>query len=244
MKYILPLVVLLVMASCNDKQAAHEEAETASVEPQGYYKDLIKDKVLTEDEYLQFRKDLKKKYQDSTGNTSVVFHLYNRVSSSDSIIQEFKYTVKQGHKYLYSGSKAALFNYLNTSFPNKEFPTLKGDKVILAGGGRPMLINFWFTQCAPCVKEMPILNDLQTKYKQQMDFVAITFSKAEEVEKFLPKHPFTFTQVTNAASFIDELGIMDYPTTIFINKDGKLIYIEAAVLGKGEEFEKLIEELI
>ncbi|MBL3658208.1 TlpA family protein disulfide reductase [Fulvivirga sediminis] len=241
MRYIVFLFGLIIFTGCNNQKEDNAASEAQPSTTQLYYKDLIAEKTLTKNEYQHFRKELQDKYAD---NSAVTFHLYDKNTKEDSVIQEFKYTVKQGHKYLYSGSKAALFNYLDSPFPNKELTTLNGDKITLAGGEKPMLINFWFTQCAPCVKEMPILNNLQNKYKQQMDFVAITFSKAEEVEKFLSKHPFTFTQVTNAASFIDELGIMDYPTTIFINKDGKLIYIEAAVLGKGEEFEQLIEELI
>ena len=33
--------------------------------------------------------------------------------------------------------------------------------------GDIVLVNFWATYCVPCRKEMPLLNDLQQKYKQQ-----------------------------------------------------------------------------
>ncbi|UII19435.1 TlpA family protein disulfide reductase [Fulvivirga ligni] len=241
MRYFLILLAASLLTACNQNTEQTTGEESQPKTPQLYYKDLITGKTLSKKEYLQFRKKLQDQYAN---NSEVAFHLYDKSTSEDSVIQEFKYTVKQGHEYIFSGSKANLFSYLNKQFPKKEFTTLRDGSISLAQEGKPMMINFWFTQCAPCVREIPILNRIKEQYKDQMDFVAMTFSKKDEVNKFTQKHPFQFTQVVDAASFIDSLGIMDYPTTIFIDKEGKLLYVEKGVEDQGEEFEKLVKELI
>ena len=50
--------------------------------------------------------------------------------------------------------------------------------------GKPTMINFWFTRCAPCIDEMPVLNKIKEKYKDDFNFIAITYEKKEDVEKY------------------------------------------------------------
>ncbi|UYW02591.1 TlpA family protein disulfide reductase [Flavobacterium agricola] len=104
-----------------------------------------------------------------------------------------------------------------------ELQTLNGKKITFnALKGKPVVLNFWFTKCAPCIEEMPALNELAAKYKDQAHFIAITYNNESEVTEFLTKHPFNFTQIVNEQSFIDKMEIKSYPRTFFIDKNGKI----------------------
>lgn len=63
--------------------------------------------------------------------------------------------------------------------------------------GKPTLINFWSTICEPCIEEMPLLNQLEKDLNGKVNFIGITFSTKEKVEKFLIKHEFSFNFITD-----------------------------------------------
>ena len=43
--------------------------------------------------------------------------------------------------------------------------------------GKILLVNFWATWCAPCIKEMPSLDRLKSKIKGNFDVVAISVDR-------------------------------------------------------------------
>lgn len=59
--------------------------------------------------------------------------------------------------------------------------------------GRPLLLNFWATWCAPCVDELPLINDfyLQNKGKG-WQVLGLAVDKLEPVQSFLKKMPLDF----------------------------------------------------
>ncbi|MFN8692449.1 MAG: TlpA family protein disulfide reductase, partial [Cyclobacteriaceae bacterium] len=77
------------------------------------------------------------------------------------------------------------------AFPLPELPSLQGQIVSMEKlKGKPTLINFWFTWCAPCLAEMPVLNNLRKKYGESVNFVALAADSEEKVRNFLAKRTF------------------------------------------------------
>ena len=60
-------------------------------------------------------------------------------------------------------------------------PIDEGGFVKLVGShkGRPLLIDFWATWCAPCREEMPKLVALHTRYARQLDLITISCDEPE-----------------------------------------------------------------
>ncbi|EGV44100.1 TlpA family protein disulfide reductase [Bizionia argentinensis JUB59] len=175
-------------------------------------------------------------------------------TKKDSIISRITFAIsdKKPENLINSGP---LSDYKNKEFPKFDLSTLS-DKNFNSEKlkGKPTMINFWFTRCAPCIDEMPVLNKIKEKYKEDFNFIAITYEKKEDVEKFLEKHPFDFEHLINAKDFTDQLGVQAYPMNLFLDKNGVLKYVKGGIpyeskegeelkMGEGNEIIEIIEKL-
>lgn len=84
---------------------------------------------------------------------------------------------------------------------------------------KPTFVNFWFTNCPPCIEELPALNELKEKYKDRINFISITFDNKEKVERFLTKYKFDFAHIVGENDFTKSLGFVGYPKTFLLNKN-------------------------
>jgi len=113
--------------------------------------------------------------------------------------------------------------------------------------GKVSIINFWFTQCRPCIKEMPFLNTLVDKYQDHnVNFVAINRDSATKTKSLLDKHEFNFQIITDGEELIKKTFnmIWPYPFTIVTNKQNKVVGAFSAFDNekKQNEILQLIEE--
>ena len=109
-----------------------------------------------------------------------------------------------------------------------------------------IVLNFWFTNCAPCIKEMPDLNKMKEKYqKEDVVFFAITYNKKELVKPFLERTKLDFIIIPNDQKTIDDFQIKFFPTNILINKEGKVEFINETFVSNGIEIiDNKIEKLL
>lgn len=94
--------------------------------------------------------------------------------------------------------------------------------------GKLTVINFWFIKCAPCIAEMPDLNSIVDKYgRQRVNFLALSRDPDHDIEEFIKKNPFLFTQVPNAEHIIEEQFrlMWGYPSTIVVDRKGRIVEI-------------------
>jgi len=97
--------------------------------------------------------------------------------------------------------------------------------------GKYLLVNFWATWCAPCVVELPTLQELGEKF-QNKDFEVIAISidmgaTPETLSKFLEGR-----MLSDFAGFMDTDRILQknipmrgIPTTFLLNPKGELMYV-------------------
>ncbi len=121
--------------------------------------------------------------------------------------------------------------------PAVTFKNLDGADVTLAQyKGTVVLVNFWATWCDPCYIEIPWLIEMQQKYAAK-GFTILGVSMDEEgkaaVVPFLAKErfnvngqklPMNYPIVIGNDDVADKFGgLLGYPTTFLISKDGKIV---------------------
>lgn len=90
--------------------------------------------------------------------------------------------------------------------------------------GKAVVLDFWFTHCAPCIYTLPHLNDLSQAYKHEdVAFISITFENEAVVSEFLTKKQMLANVGTDTAfQLINKYGVLGYPTTFLIDAKGIL----------------------
>lgn len=113
--------------------------------------------------------------------------------------------------------------------PNVNFTDLQGQKFSTQDlRGKVVMVNFWATSCATCIKEMPEMADTYRKYKDQgLEFVAVAmqYDPPNYVLNYAQTRQLPFkvaldVQGNLAKSFGD---VTLTPTTFVIGKDGQII---------------------
>ena len=127
--------------------------------------------------------------------------------------------------------------------PILEIENIKSQKIILEKlSSKVTLINFWATWCAPCKKELPLLDKLANSLdSKQLNIVLINLEnkKYSDVKSFLDN-----LGIKNLTTYFDKnlkltrsLGLRGIPVTLVVNSDKKEV---ARILGdidfNNEEF--------
>lgn len=91
--------------------------------------------------------------------------------------------------------------------------------------GRVVLVNFWATWCPPCRKEMPDLQALYDKYKDQGFIVlAISDEEAAKVTLFITERKISFPVLLDPGRKVNESFVVDgIPKSFVYNREGKLV---------------------
>jgi peroxiredoxin len=89
--------------------------------------------------------------------------------------------------------------------------------------GRPLIINFWATWCAPCRKEMPQFVEAYDKYKGEgLEIVAVNLQEGKSIaSKFADDYGMDFTVAVDRDGEVgDQYHLLGLPTTYFVGRDG------------------------
>lgn len=115
--------------------------------------------------------------------------------------------------------------------------------------GKIVLLNFWATWCMPCRAEMPSMEALWKKYKEQ-GFVVVAISNDEgskkRIETFSKLLDLSFPILLDPEGEVNELyKVSNMPTSFLLDRNGKII---SRIVGRDDwvspEAIKLVEGLL
>jgi thiol-disulfide isomerase/thioredoxin len=106
-------------------------------------------------------------------------------------------------------------------------------------GGRPLMVNFWATWCAPCRREIPLLNRIRAERKSQnAEIVGIAVDFKDDVLQFVKKVPLEYPLLIGeedglAAAEAFGMG-MAFPFSVFVDSQDRILTIKIGELHEDE----------
>jgi len=118
-------------------------------------------------------------------------------------------------------------------------------------GKNIIVVDFWYTHCPPCVKAIPALSELYTKYKDQglkvfgLNSVDNQPHSLDNLNKFLKKRQTSYDIIMIEPRVDMMYKVNGYPTMYVIDKEGRIAFAEIGFdEEKFEKFKNKIEELL
>ena len=122
--------------------------------------------------------------------------------------------------------------------------SLAGKNIALSDfAGKPIVLNFWASWCAPCRMEMPYFDNLFKALKEDVHFVMVNLTTAlsgsgetpEKAKNFIKENGYQFPVYLD----IKQEGAITYavrniPQTYILNPKGEVVFSKAGVMTEEE----------
>jgi len=114
----------------------------------------------------------------------------------------------------------------NREAPDFDLPDGSGKTVSLRSfRGRPVVLNFWFTTCPPCIEEVPALEELARRAGATAAVLAVSVDEDwADVQRFFPRGTPLALVHDQAKETAKRFGIEKFPETYFIDASGRARY--------------------
>jgi len=111
--------------------------------------------------------------------------------------------------------------------------------------GQLVVIDFFYKDCPPCLKAIPILQSLHEKYKSEgLNVIGIDPIDKENsvLKRFISKAGITYQVLLDKKNVNQAYHVSGYPTLYLIDKKGNVIYAESGFAGSvASKLEELIK---
>lgn len=105
-----------------------------------------------------------------------------------------------------------------------------------------IILNFWATWCQYCIKEMPLLDEMD----QRDDITVLAVSVGEEkklVEDYIAENGYEFEVFLDEDSTLaSTFGVTGFPTSVFMGKNLELYYVYPGMLDE-TTFDAILEAI-
>lgn len=113
--------------------------------------------------------------------------------------------------------------------PDFTLPSRGGESVTLSSlKGQVVMINFWATWCGPCRQEMPLLEEIYSRYNR-MGFTLLGVNVEEDsrgADAFLKETPVSFPVLFDSENEVSKLyDVIAMPSTVILDREGTVRYL-------------------
>lgn len=111
-----------------------------------------------------------------------------------------------------------------TSVSSSTFQDLQGRPVEISDYlGKKVILNYWATWCAPCIREIPSLSKAAEILKDEgFIFLLASDESIEDIFEFVEEHEFE-NNFIKLNTFFASFGVEAVPSTVLYNDSGEII---------------------
>lgn len=195
-------------------------------------------KIYSTDDFQAELQSIEKNYSENNNFkfTTASYKVRSMAVRQDSIIQNVEVILSQSNSSEL-GVNTGVAAMIEQPLPDFELLNLSSNlKRNTNYKGKVTLVNLWFTNCPPCITEIPYLNYLKDSYGSNVNFVAITFDDKDKVNTFLERKPFHFEHLIDAAQYLSrDLENNAFPKLILLDASGTIRFVENGVMLSGND---------
>jgi len=176
--------------------------------------------------------------KQNVGSYYSLWLFYNEMAGSnnypiDSLLSIYTNVFPDSLKQTYEGNEILKILQGRTmtkkgeSAPEFQVKDIKGNTVSLNKlHGKYVLIDFWASWCAPCMRLSPTLNEIRKKYsKEKLEIISVSLDQDyNSFTKALNSSGANWTQIFRGNDLIKKFAIGPIPQCILVNKIGVVEY--------------------
>jgi peroxiredoxin len=177
------------------------------------------------------------KYDDAEGEYKIILNNFSDVNPRLTSFVQSNMAMLDSERKLAVGNEPVQFTVKG----------IKGEKLSPADfKGKVLLIDFWATWCGPCVAEMPNVKDVYKKYHSKgFEIVGISLDQSrDKLDAYIQQQGIEWPQYFDGKFWNNDIaqmyGIKSIPTTLLVDRRGKIRYKSL----RGRQLEQAVEKLV
>ena len=110
-----------------------------------------------------------------------------------------------------------------------------------------VLINIWATWCGPCRSEFPFMEEAYKQYQDQIEIIALSCEATntpDVLAAFVDNMGMPFKVTQDTPDFATKFGVTGIPTSIVVDRNGVICFIESGSLPDVGSFTRLFDVFV
>jgi thiol-disulfide isomerase/thioredoxin len=177
------------------------------------------------------------KYDDAEGEYKTVLASFSDVNPRLTSFVQSNMAMLESERKLAVGKEPIQFSVKG----------IKGETLSPAEfKGKVLLIDFWATWCGPCVAEMPNVKTVYKKYHSRgFEIVGISLDQSrDKLDAYIQQQGIEWPQYFDGKFWNNDIaqmyGIKSIPTTLLVDRHGKIRYKSL----RGRQLDQAVEKLV
>ena len=114
-----------------------------------------------------------------------------------------------------------------------------------------IILDFWYVNCNPCKNEFPYFEAMMKQFGDDVILLGLNNIDSEENIRKLrqelgqdPATKVTFPMIKDTLGITQGFGVTSYPVTVFIDPDGKVVYVHKDAFASQAEFINQVKKYV